>query len=86
MPILVADLLRNISDSDPVIDISAGLNTTDSQIKGVGIFGSTSDWSTWSNASLQVDGYLSLVKSVSSLHRMYAYNTDSGACESTVQI
>lgn len=79
MPILVADLLRNISDSDPVIDISAGLNTTDSQIKGVGIFGSTSDWSTWSNASLQVDGYLSLVKSVSSLHRMYAYNTDSGA-------
>lgn len=79
MPIKVADLLENIDAGAALIDISAGVSTTNSQIAGLGIFGSAGDWSTWGYSDLQPEGYLSIVKQGSSEYRSYIYHNDAGS-------
>ena len=79
MPIKVADLLENIDAGAALIDISAGADTTNSQIAGVGIFGSPTDWSTWGNSDLQPEGYLSIVRQGSSEYRSYIYHQGAGS-------
>lgn len=73
MSIKLADVIENATDGYPVIDLSEDGADTHSPIKGIGIFGSTGDWSTWGQTNLQTPGYLSIIKGDTGRYDAYLY-------------
>lgn len=73
MPIKLADVIENVNSSYPVIDLSENADSTNSPIKGIGIFGSAGDWASWGSTNLQTPGYLSIVQPGAGKFNAYLY-------------